>query len=141
MSEERISQLIIEQRNITQLIENIYNEIVTLQNSIEERKRALQFLEKFSELDKDTEVLFPIGGGLYLKANIPKQDTIFANVGAQIYLDKKISEIIPQIKDGIEQLNKLLDERRRLLESLRTRYDEISAELTELYFKASGRKQ
>lgn len=141
MSEEKISKLIVEQRNITQLMENVYNEIVTLQSSIEERRRALQFLEKFSELTGDIEVLFPLGGGLYLKANIPRQETIYTNVGAQIFLDKKISEVIPQIKDAIEQMNRLLEERRKLLDSLRARYDEISAELTELYFKVSGRKR
>ncbi len=140
MSEEKISRLLIEQRNINQLMENVYSEILSLQNSIEERRRALQFLEKYTELENDTEVLFPIGGGLYLKANIPKQDTIFANVGTQIYLDKKISDIIPQIKEVISQLNKMLEERKKLLESLRARYDEITAELTELYFKASRRK-
>ncbi|HIE36749.1 TPA: prefoldin subunit alpha [Candidatus Geothermarchaeota archaeon] len=141
MGEDRLSKLVLEQRNITQLMENVYNEIITLQNSVEERRRALQFLEMFSELNKDLEVLFPIGGGLYLKANIPNQKSIFSNVGGQIFLDKEIEEVIPQIKTSLEKLNKLLEERRQLLNSLKTRYDEISAELTEIYFKASGRKK
>ncbi len=136
MGEDRISRLIVEQRNITQLIETLYNEIITLQNSIDERRRALEFLEKFKDIDSDIDILFPLGGGLYLKAYIPKQENIYANVGAQTYLDKSIDDIIPEIKKVIEQLTKMLEERRDALNKLRARYDEITAELAELYFKA-----
>ncbi len=141
MTEEKISKLLLEQRNITQMMESLYTEIITLQNSIDERRKAIQFLETLSKTDADMDILFSVGGGLYLKALIPKQDEVFANVGAQIYLNKKVSEIIPEIQKVINQLEKLLDERRQALNKLKARYDELSAELTELYFKMERRRR
>ena len=139
MSQEKISQLIVEQRNITQAMEALYSEIVTLENSINDRRRAIEFLEMYMNTDEDVEILLPVGGGLYLHAIVPRQDRVYANIGSQIYLFEKVEETIPKIKDSIEKLSKLLDERRSLLNRLKARYDEITAELTELYFKERGK--
>jgi len=117
--EEKISNLIVEQRNITRIMESLYNEVVTLQSSLEDRRNALRFLEKYGSLDEDMDVLFPVGGGLYLRATIQPRSRIFRSVGAG-------------------DLEKALEERNELLDKYRARYDEITAELSELYFKLQG---
>ncbi len=136
--EERISSLIVEQRNITRIMESLYNEVVTLQTSLEDRRNALRFLEKYGSVEEDMDVLFPVGGGLYLRAVIQPKSKIFRSVGAGVYLTDDVSKVIDVLKKNIEDLEKALEERNELLERYRARYDEITAELSELYFKLQG---
>ncbi len=140
--EEKISSLIVEQRNINRIMENLYNEIVTLQSSLEDRRQALTFLEKYGEFKEPLDILFPLGGGLYINATIKPDEKIFRSVGSGVYLLDEREKIIEVLKKNIEDLGKALDERRNLLEQYRARYDEISAELSELYFKLqSGQRR
>ncbi len=139
--EEKVSSLIVEQRNINRIMETLYNEILTLQSSIEDRQKALTFIEKYIGFSEDLEILFPLGGGLYINASIKPGEKIYRSVGSGVYLVDEPSKIADIIKKNIEDLSKALEERRNLLEQYRARYDEIAAELSELYFKLQNTKK
>ena len=137
---ERLSQLLNEQRIINQTIEAIYGEVVLLQKALEERHGAKLFLEKYKGIEDETaETLFPIGGGVYVEGSLPVRKKFYVHVGANIYLLKDIDEALEYIDKAINDLGKALNERNKALTDLKSRYDELTAEIGEIYMKLQGR--
>ena len=139
--EEKLTQLLNEQRVINQTIEAVYSEVILLQKAIEERRAAKDFLERYKNIEGEmAETLFPIGGGIYTEGNLPIKKRFYVHVGANIYLLKNIDEAIEYIDNSIKDIEKALGERNKALTELKGRYDELTAEIGELYLKLQGRR-
>jgi prefoldin alpha subunit len=138
--EDKLSQLLNEQRIINQTIEAIYSEVILLQKALEERRGAKLFLERYKNIEGIVaETLFPIGGGVYVEGNLPIKKKFYVHVGANIYLLKEIDEALTYVDNAIKELEKALNERNKALMELKSRYDELTAEIGELYMKLQGR--
>lgn len=137
MSREELSVLVYEQRRILDLIEALYNELVTLERSLMENRNALEILNKYkSDIDASIhDTLLPIGGGVYLPVSISRPDRIVVSVGARIYLEKDLDSAIEHVNRSIANLEKVIQDRNNLLNQLRNRYEEISTRIAELQFK------
>ena len=138
--EERLSQLLNEQRLINQTIEAVYSEVLLLQKAIEERRAAKQFLERYKSIENEVaETLLPIGGGIYVESSLPIKKKFYLHVGANIYLLKDISEALEHVGKSINELENALKDRNNTLTELKNRYDELTAEIGELYLRLQGR--
>jgi len=138
--EEKLSQLLNEQRIINQTIEAVYSEVLLLQKAIEERRAAKQFLEKYQTVEDETiETLLPVGGGIYTESTLPVRKKFYIHVGANIYLLKNIEEALEHIDKSIKDLENALNERNKALTELKNRYDELTAMIGELYLKLQGK--
>ncbi len=137
-----LAALIYEQRRILDLIEALYNEINLLQRALVESSGAMDVLKMYRESSESSfQTMLPIGGSVYLPVTISKPKTIVVGVGAGVFIESSIEDAINYLQRNIDNLNKAINERNRLLEQLRNRYNEITARITELQFVLSERKE
>lgn len=78
----------------------------------------------------DSEILAPIGRGIFVKAKVTSEDLI-VDIGEKNYVNKSIPETRDMIK---EQLVKLGDIKTQLEEEL----DKINGELTKVFMESQG---
>ncbi|HEW93948.1 MAG TPA: prefoldin subunit alpha [Thermoprotei archaeon] len=139
--EDKLYQLISEQRLISQAIEAVYGEILLLQRAIDERKAAISFLTAYEKIKDDSiDTLIPIGGGLYVKTNLPIKREFYIHVGANIYLIKSVEEAREHLEKMVSDLERALSERNKALTDLKNKYEEISVEISELYMRIQGKR-
>jgi|GEM_PF-1397710 len=139
--EDKLYQLISEQRLISQAIEAVYGEILLLQRAIDERKAAISFLTTYEKIKDDSvDTLIPIGGGLYVKTNLPIKREFYIHAGANIYLIKSVEEAKEHLEKMVSDLERALSERNKALTDLKNKYEEISVEISELYMRIQGKR-
>jgi len=138
--EDRLYQLLSEQKVLTQMIEAVYSEVILLQKAIDERRAARSFLEAYGDINLDeADTLLPIGGGIYVESRLPIKKVFYIHVGANIYLIKEYKEAIEYLDKSINELEKALNERNKTMNELKRKYDELSSEISEIYIKLQGK--
>ncbi len=77
-----------------------------IQAAIMDYKKARLTIEHLKELEKETEMMFPIGGGAYINTIAKKQEKILLDIGANIVTEKTYDEAIRKIDDRIKNIEK-----------------------------------
>lgn len=129
--EDRVNNLVAEIR----VLEGTFNELSGRQNLLEriliETRSSLETLSGLGST-KSEEVLFPVGGGILLRASPPKTDKVLLNVGANVVVEKskdyatkfmearatEIEESIVAIANQRNQIAQRLDSDRRVLQDI-----------------------
>lgn len=133
MSKEReIQKVILEERRLGQIMDNLYREIATLEMAIFERRRATDTLieDLKSPLIKKN-VLIPIGGEIYLHASIEDTDKALVNVGADVYITKKKEETKNFLEETISAYEKAHKERVDLFNNIKRKREDLNNMLLE----------
>ncbi len=86
----------------------INNELSVIDQEIITLKTIKNSLEEIEKLEEGTEILSQIGGGLYIKTKLKKNDEILINVGSNIIVVKSVQEAREFIEKQIRELNDLL---------------------------------
>ena len=69
------------------------NEQLNLINlKLEELKSAKAFLDSLKTIDANTELLFPIGGGVFVKGRISNKEYVLMDIGANVIVKRAVSE-------------------------------------------------
>lgn len=109
MFEQQIMQI----QQQLQRIDEAVLELTTLENGLEEIKGK-----------KDSEILAPIGRGIFLKAKL-SDDTLVVDVGEKHFVKKSVDETKEITSEQIVKLNEI----KELLEG---EFEKINQELTEV---------
>lgn len=103
--EERLQRLVTNAR----LLESYLNEVSARQSmvarAILESNAALEAIKGFSS-QGNSDLLVPIGGGLFLKALAPPPDVVIVNVGADVAVEKTREEAIAYMEERVKDLEK-----------------------------------
>jgi len=104
--EEKLKSLIAESR----ILEGAAAEIQTRISIIDATAREYRFseltLEGLKDVKKGDEILVPMGGGSYLKAEVTDTEKVIAGIGAGIAAEKPVSEAKLDVANRIEELKK-----------------------------------
>jgi prefoldin alpha subunit len=103
MNEEEIRQKLAVLETYNQQIQKLQEELVNMGLMKNEINKAIETLEGIKEND---EVLFPIGAGAFVKAKVLDKDKVIVGVGANIFVDKDIDEVIKEFKKSVEDIEK-----------------------------------
>jgi len=136
-SPKDVRELIIEQQRIEREVERLAQEVALIDRSIGDAEGALSALEAIKKGEaKEDDLLFPVGGGIFLRGKLSEKERVVVNVGSNVFLTKGIEEAINLLKERLNLLNRAKTERVQALSTLRRRYDEIAAILAEERVKA-----
>ena len=105
--EEKLQNLAVEQR----ALEGYYNELnareTMLNNIIIESRAAMESLENLPQATL-SEVLVPIGGGIYVRTQTPPPDSLIVSIGANVAIEKTRDGTLTFLEERIREIEKAL---------------------------------
>ncbi len=139
--ENEILRAIQEERRIARAMEAIYRDILTLERGIVERKLASSALkEDLKQPSTEKDLLVPIGGDVFVYANLRALDKVLVNVGADVYISKSKEEAQEFLEKRTSLLEKAYEERLTLLDNFRKKRDEINALILDYQIEMEKRR-
>jgi len=97
-----------------------------LQAALNEYNKAKITLENLNKSDNNTEALIPIGGSVYLYANIKDTSKVLLNIGAGISTEKSFEDAIRKIDERVENIQKNQDRLTMMAQQLQAEAEEVS---------------
>ena len=109
MSDDQAQQLLYQM----QMLENLFAELSQKENSIinviREANSAIHAVKGISTED-ESESLFPLGMGAFIKSNVKPDEKIILNVGSGIAIEKNQNDAINYLESRLKELEIALQE-------------------------------
>lgn len=106
-------------------LESLGKQIVVIESSLNELKGAELAIKELETVKKGADILVPIGGDSYIKAEIADTDSLIVGVGSRLSVEKKVSDAKKTLGQRMEELEKTF---KRLQES----YVDLSGKLGQI---------
>ncbi len=89
--------------------EMVQQQISMIQVSIEECNRALSTIEELSNVSEGDEMMFPIGSGSFVYANISQTGKAVVDIGAGVSVERPMGDAKDILQRRMEKLNGALE--------------------------------
>ncbi len=132
MSEKNQRNLVAETRNLRDQINALKKNLDMVDSTIKERMVTAETLTNLGKIEKDEEILVPIGSGSYIKATTKNIDEVLTGVGAGISIQKKRLQAIKSLNNQVNEFEKIKVKLTQNLESLSMRYQELQTQISQL---------
>lgn len=103
-----------------------------IQATIMDYNKARLTIEQLNKLEKEIEMIFPIGGGTYLNSTTKKQEKILVDIGAGIITEKTYDEAIKKIDEKIQNIEKSLTKLSEMMQNIQKQGEEAAEKAQEL---------
>lgn len=127
--DEELSRLMVLVEQYKEQLNQIDMQISYLQQAINEYNKAKMTIQNIENKDKNSDMLFPIGGGSYIDAKAKDPSKILFDIGAGYVVEKKTNDALKKIDDRIKDLEKNMEN----IDQIRKRTQQ---EASEVYQKA-----
>lgn len=118
MVDERVNKYL-EVEKMKAHIKATQDELNRIATTVEELEITKEFLDNMSAIEDNTEVLIPLGSGVYVMAEITRSDRVYINAGGVVgkqglkaginFLEKQL-KTLNEAKDKLEtQITALVD--------------------------------
>lgn len=131
MSEEEIQRKYLELQLIEKQIKQIQQQMQFMEQQLLELNSLSNSVEEITKVKPKTEILVPLGAGVYTKAELKDNKDFIMNVGADITTTKSAKESISIIENQIAQLKALLEQLSAELENAAIAGHKLQGELQE----------
>ena len=105
--EENLQKLYLEFQMLDQSIKQLEKQNTALNNQLMELMATNQSLEDMKKINKGTEILMPLSGGIYAKAELKDSKNLIVNVGSNITVTKDVDSTKKLIETQIDEIQKL----------------------------------
>jgi len=133
--EQALQAKYMEMQMLDQQIKQFSQQLQSLDVQALELDSVIGSLGEISEVEQGTEILVPISGGIFLKANIQNTKELFVNVGSGTNVKKNIPDTKALLKEQIQEMNKHRDTVLKHIEELTGKAKEIEQELMDMQNK------
>lgn len=100
--EEKVQSLIAEMRVLESILNDATSRQAFLIRIIGEAKAGITALKELSA--SSSEVLVPLGGGLFLKVNAQPPDKILVGLGADVVVEKSKDEAVSYAEERVKEV-------------------------------------
>jgi prefoldin alpha subunit len=105
---------------------SIENQFSYLQAAILDYTQAKITIEKINETKKGTEILVPIGGGVFTYASAKETSKLLTDIGAGIIIEKNPEETLKIIDKRIENLQQTQETISKMSQQIQNEINKIS---------------
>ena len=103
-----------------------------VQAAITDYNKVKITLEQLGNLDKDTEILLPIGGSTFINAITKDKSKVLFDIGGGVVMEKTSDDAIKKIDKRIDDLQKTQEKLLETMQNLQNEATEISAKAQKL---------
>lgn len=90
-----------------QEIEKIQQQLRVLNQQLMEMVKIEESLNDFEKIKNDSEILVPLGNGIFAKANLKSNNELLMGVGANIFDGKSVSEVKERVTSQVNEIKQL----------------------------------
>lgn len=92
------------------IMQQLQDQLYSVEMQLQEFKGMILSLEEYSLVKEGTEILAPIGNGIFIKAKSIETNRFTINVGSNVVVEKSKDEAIEMLNTQITSLQKYRDE-------------------------------
>lgn len=129
MEKSQANEKYLEMQILTQEIKQLRQQILNLENQTMELESLEDNLDEMKKVRKGAEILVPLGGGIFSKAELKDNEKVVMNVGASVMVKKSLDEAKEVVKNQIAQMKNLIEEIANELEKLAIRAQYVQEEI------------
>ncbi len=130
MIKQDLQQKYMEFQMLSRQVNILSQQTQLINNKIIELKTLSQSINEISNINKDTEILVPLGAGILMKASIKDSKSLLMNVGADVVLNKTHEEAHAIIESQVSELELALSQTESELAEINSTLMSIQEELS-----------
>lgn len=118
MKQEELQQKFMELQTYEEQIKLIQQQVGTLAQQVMELNMLENSLGELKDVKKETEILVPLGSGIFTKAKLLNTEEVIMGVGYKIHVKKTISDAKKIVKDQTVEMNKIMQQAEEQLQHI-----------------------
>jgi len=130
MNEEEVQQRYAELELINQSFQQMQQQISLMNQQLQTLNKVNEALDAVKDVDGKSNVLVPLGGGVFVKSEIDKNSEFMVNVGSNVVVSKDYDNSKEIIKKQIEEVSQVMVTLEANMEELSSRAQGIQEELS-----------
>lgn len=141
MKEEELQQKYAEIQLINQNFQQVQEQISLLSQQLENLIKVNEALDAIKDVKERNPILVPLGGGLFVKAEVDKKNDFVVNVGSETLIKKSWDDAKNIIAKQTEEVSGIIGQLEMNLHELSHRGQRLQEELSECVSELDGKKQ
>ena len=137
-NDEEISRCMMIVEQCKQQMSQLEMQAQYVQAAMMDYNKAKITLEKLSELDTETDMIIPIGGGVFIDATAKKQSKPLIDVGSGIVVEKNYEDAIKKIEERIAEIEKSQTKLEEIMQQIEKEAAEADARAQKLMGEQQG---
>ena len=109
-----------------------------IQSTIVDYSKAKMTLEKLGKIDKNSDILIPVGGSTYVNATAADTSKVLFDIGGGIVTEKNFEDAIKKIDERVEDLQKTQDYITSMMQQIQTETADVTEKAQKLYTEQQG---
>ncbi len=126
---EQLERKRIELQILFQQLTTLQNQIGALRQQIEEMYSLAESLEEVGKTKADTEILVPLGAGIFANAKLTNPSEVLMNVGSKVAVPKTVKESCAIVQAQVKELEKVLLHLENEFQSFSSRAQSMQSEM------------
>jgi len=106
-----------------------------IQAAIMDYNKARLTIEQLNKLEKETEMIIPIGGGTFINTTAKKQEKILVDIGAGIVTEKTYEEAIKKVDERIQNIEKSQARIDEMMQNIQKQGEDAAEKAQKLMFE------
>lgn len=131
-ADQEIQQKYMELQMLTSQLKQAQQQIEMLTQQVSEMGKVHESLEEISKSEAGTEIMLPLGAGIFVKAKLDSADEVVMNVGSDVAVNKSLKEAIELVHGQTEEMGHIIEEMRANFQGGASNVQEMQAELQKL---------
>jgi len=130
--EEELSQYMYQIEQYKEQLNQLDMQAQYLQAAVMDYNKAKIALEQLEKIDKEVDMLVPIGGGTFLDAKINNSSKVLINIGSGVVAEKKNEDAIKKIDERLKELEKTQNRLNEMIEQVQKQAEDVSEKAQKL---------
>ncbi|MBU2638140.1 MAG: prefoldin subunit alpha [Nanoarchaeota archaeon] len=137
MTAEEMQQKYAEYQMLTSQVKQLVEQMQALEHQTRELEMLIEGVEELGKSSKGTEVLAALGGGLYVKTKLEKNNEVIINSGAKVMTTKTTDEAKALLSEQLGEVKKIIASMQQGFQEGVSRIAVVEAELRKAQNKAA----
>jgi prefoldin alpha subunit len=133
MPEQELQQSLMYLEQMKEQIITLREQLEILELAIKEHSQALETLKDFKAIEKDNEILIPIGADTLIFGKVLDKSKVIINVGAGIAMEENIKSAIEKLSERMEKIETNKDKILTSITNLQDQAVRLNASIEERY--------
>ncbi|MEA3378066.1 MAG: prefoldin subunit alpha [Nanoarchaeota archaeon] len=129
MNKEELQQRFQELQLLSSQLKQVQQQIGLFNQQAEELKKIKASVEEIEAKTENTEILAPLGAGIYIKAKLQKPKEVIMNVGNNVTVQKSTEDAKTIIHGQIKEIESIIGEMRLEFERGAVRAQHLQIEI------------
>jgi len=139
VTEDDVRQMVALLERYRAQVEMLTEQLGMLQNTEVELGAASELLSKYSGMREGDELIVPVGGGVYVPANLTTPRSVLVAIGSDVTISMPPTEAASRVQSRRDRVREMIQQTRATMEQIGQSAESLSAQLESAYAELEGK--